>query len=244
MCGRFSQFGEAKEIGALLAQLGELAEPMPTLAPRYNIAPTQPAWVVRRREGPQAPRGAEPEAEPQGPMALQMAQMAFGIHPPFMRQVVVNARSETVAQKPLFAGLLRRQRCLVLATGFFEWARGADGARLPWFFNRRDSAPYVFAALHRPLDAATRTQAMRGAQSGFVILTTAANACVAPHHPRMPVLLEPDAARAWLHQDTPVPALADLCAPFAADAMAARAVSRRVSSPRADDAACIAPCAA
>lgn len=226
MCGRFVQSASAQALDLLTAQLG-LAPGAPDArlaAPRYNLAPTQPALAVLppSTDGPQA--------------SSHLGALTFGLRRGETGQVI-NARAETLAERPIFAGLLRRHRCLVVATGFYEWHTEAGG-KTPYLFSRDDGAPFVFAALHNRRPAGPPDRAC--AAGGFVIVTTAANDVVAPMHGRMPVMLEVAAARAWLDSSLPVPeALAHL-RPYGG-AMRAHAVSRAVNNPRHDAPDCVTP---
>lgn len=226
MCGRFVQSASAQALALLTAQLGlsAAAADAGSVAPRYNLAPTQPALAV-----------LPPAAEPAG-VTPALGTLTFGLRRGETGQVI-NARAETLAQRPMFAGLLRRHRCLVLATGFYEWHTEAGG-KTPYLFARQDGAPFVFAALHNRRPAGPPERAC--AAGGFVIVTTAANDVVAPMHGRMPVMLEAAAARAWLDPTLPVPEALTFLRPYGG-AMRAHAVSRAVNNPRHDAPDCVAP---
>ena len=155
---------------------------------------------------------------------------------------LINARSETAAEKPSFRSAFRHRRCLIPADGFYEWQR-RGGTRQPWLFGFRDGAPLVFAGLWErwtvPEDAAlTGSLAERSpgdAVETCTILTTAANETVAPVHGRMPVILPPDAWDAWLAgEDVPL-------APCPTDDMTAHPVSTHVNRPANDDPRCVEP---
>lgn len=232
MCGRFTQFHDPKDVAHLLQAIGAVDAPLPTLTARYNIAPTQRAWAVTHAEGSAAA----------GQQALHLQQMHFGFRPSFMPQGVINARAETIEQKPMFRGALKARRCLVVASGFYEWAKGADGRKMPHHFTLRDARPFVFAGLYRPVG--DKDPAFGQIEAEFVIVTTAANACVQPVHGRMPVILSPQNAGHWLHPQTPFLALMPLLQPYAADLMQAQSVSHLVNRPSNDAPACIEPSSA
>lgn len=218
MCGRFTLTLPAEKLCALFQ-----VSPPPGLGPRYNIAPTQPAPVVR-------PAGDERE----------MVLLRWGLVPPWARDPslgsrLVNARAETAWEKPSFAPAFRRRRCLVPADGFYEWRKTPGGSR-PYLFRFRDGRPFAFAGLWERWE--------RGEEplETFTILTTRANALVAPIHPRMPVILDPRDYDAWLDpslQD--LSRLAGLLQPFPPGGMEGFPVTPRVNKPGFDEPACVEP---
>jgi len=220
MCGRYALLSSTE----LLVELFALSGAVPKLEPRYNIAPTQLAPVVRR-----APQGR------------RLDLLRWGLVPSWARDAsigarMINARSETAAGKPAFGEALARRRCLVPADGFFEW-RKTGRVRQPYFIRRRDGAPCALAGLWERWSAA-------GGETieSFTVLTTTPNALVEPLHDRMPVIIEPADFERWLDLDEPDPArLRPLLGPLPAEQMEAHPVSRRVNSPAHDDPACIEP---
>jgi putative SOS response-associated peptidase YedK len=177
MCGRFTLSAQP----ALIAEVFGLTN-VPDLAPRYNIAPTQRAAVVRQ------PTADEPR---------QLDMLRWGLVPawaddPAIGNRLINARSETVGEKPAFRSAFRHRRCLVPADGFFEWAKSAGGKQ-PYHFHRADGAPFALAGLWE-----RRQRGDEPALETFTILTTAANSVVRPLHDRMPVILQPGDYEAWL----------------------------------------------
>lgn len=225
MCGRFVQSASAQALAALFDKLELDAPPDEAFyAPRYNLAPTQPALALCGFDKRAAGKGA-------------FASLTFGLRRGETGQVI-NARGETLAQRPMFRGLLGTGRCLVVASGFYEWRAATDGGKTPYFFAREDGAPFVFAALHGRRAAGPPHRAC--AAGGFVIVTTAANDVVAPLHERMPVMLDAQGARAWLDAELEVPAALALLRPYAGP-MRAHAVGRAVNNPRHDAPDCITP---
>jgi putative SOS response-associated peptidase YedK len=221
MCGRFTLATPP----ALLAEVFELSD-VPDLAPRYNIAPTQ--WSPVIRSSAAAP-------------ARGLALLRWGLIPPWATDPaigsrLINARAETVADKPAFRGAFRHRRCLVPADGFYEWAK-VGPARQPWHFRRADGAPFALAGLWE------RWRGPDGADvETFTILTTEANDVVRPVHPRMPVILPADAYAAWLDIElTEGRHLAPYLVPAPADLLTTFPVSPRVNAPTMDDPACVAP---
>ena len=228
MCGRFTNRFTWKELHERLDLIGT---PL-NLRPRYNVAPSQDVAVAR--------------AAPDG---RTLAMLRWGLIPSWAKDhaignKLINARSETAAEKPSFRSAFRNRRCLIPADGFYEWQR-RGGARQPWLFGLRDGEPMVFAGLWErwtvPEGAAlTGSLAERSpgdAVETSTILTTAANDTVSPVHGRMPVILPPDAWDAWLAGDG-VP-----LGPYPADAMTAHPVSTHVNRPANDDPRCVEPIA-
>ncbi|MDR1281205.1 MAG: SOS response-associated peptidase [Opitutaceae bacterium] len=241
MCCRFAlQKSHARTVlarlgvpGAALAAGNEDAEDDSTLpGSRYNIAPGTALLAVR----------AVGDAPPSG-FDLRLAAFSprWGLIPGWGKTPgnppPANARAETLAEKPAFRDAFRHRRCVVPVSGFYEWERrGRD--RLPWLFRRRDEAPFLFAALHEtwrgPDGAAHET---------CVLVTTAANAVMAPVHHRMPVMLDgDDALRRWLDPRLTEPAhLAPLLVPWPDELTTATRVSTRVNSVRFEGPDCFAP---
>lgn len=218
MCGRFTLQSPAD---ALLDLFGVIdAAPLP---PRYNVAPTQVVPALR------APRG-EPE----------LTLLRWGLIPFFARDAkmgarMINARSETVAEKPAYRAAFKRRRCLVPADGFIEWAKTRSGKKQPFHFTRADGRPFAFAGLWE------RWAPPEGpAVESCTILTTSPNALVAEVHDRMPVILEAEDFDLWLDPGVEAAeSLAPLLTAVDDDVLTKRAVSRRVSNARHDDAACL-----
>jgi putative SOS response-associated peptidase YedK len=221
MCGRFTLSAQP----ALIAEAFGLSE-VPPLAPRYNIAPTQRAAVIRQPSGGGAPR---------------LEELRWGLVPawaddPSIGNRLINARSETVAEKPSFRSAFRHRRCLVPADGFYEWAK-TSGGRQPWHFHRPDHGPFGLAGLWERWQAPGSEPL-----ETFTILTTAANPVVARVHERMPVILPPEAYEEWLDPELDQPAhLARWLAPAPEELLVATAVSQRVNSSSVDDPDCLAP---
>jgi putative SOS response-associated peptidase YedK len=210
-----------------MRRLFETAGALANIPPRYNVAPTQDAPVVRlRADGERA-----------------IAMLRWGLVPawsegPDSGYRMINARAETVATKPAFRGAFRRRRCLVPADGFYEWRK--EGARKqPYRIRLRGGGPFAFAGLWE------RWSPERGDAEvieSFTIVVTDANALLEPIHERMPVILAQSDYGAWLDvQGTEPEAAQALLRPYPPDQMEAYPVSLRVNSPRNDDPECIAP---
>ena len=223
MCGRYGRFSRKERIEALVGRTIEGGE---ALAPRYNVCPGLADWVLRQPR-PQAGLRMDP---------LHWGLLASWTRDPRGARRPINARAETVADKPLFRDLLRTRRCAVPADGYYEW-RATPAGKIPYWFHLKSGEPLFLAGLWdcwhegRP-DAA----------ASYLLMTTRPNALAARVHDRMPVLLHARDVQRWLD-----PALADaqhvrdLLAPYPADEMASHPVSRRVSDPASDGPALIAP---
>jgi putative SOS response-associated peptidase YedK len=217
MCGRFTLSVTQEE----LFQAFGIA-PEPPHAPRYNVAPTQEVLALV----PGAGADAAPAA----------VRLRWGLVPPWADPAtgarLINARAETIAEKPAFRSAFRRRRCLVLADGFYEWQRTPEG-KVPMRIRLRSGRPFALAGIWevKPGEPELRTCA---------IITTAANRFMAPIHDRMPVLLQGAAAAAWLAEGEAA-ALAGLLVPCADDELEAYPVSRLVNAPANDVPACLAP---
>lgn len=217
MCGRYTL---AVSPAQLAARFG--VAPL-ELQPRYNIAPTQPAPVVRL-----------------GDDGREMTLLRWGLIPSWANDAsigarLINARSETVLEKPAFRTAFRRRRCLIPASGFYEWQATAAGKQ-PFYITSVDGEPMAFAGLWE------QWRAPDGALlESYTILTTAANAVVAPIHDRMPVILPPDLDALWLDPAADVSRLHALCLNPPPVALRAYPVSRAVNQVRNDNEELIQP---
>lgn len=221
MCGRFTLFEPDKVLSREFGVSGETK-----LSPRYNIAPSQPVAAVRA-----APAG----------YGRELALLRWGLIPSWSKDPaiggrLINARAETAREKPSFRNAFRKRRCLIPANGFYEWRRLERGKQ-PYFVRMRDERVFAFAGLwdrwEGPDEEAVET---------CTILTTPANAVLAPIHDRMPVILPPGEYDRWLDPSLKDPdALAPLLVPFPPEGMLAYPVSPRVNAPSTDDEGCMAP---
>ena len=214
MCGRFTQTFSWDRADRFL----DLSGPPLNLQPRYNVAPSQGAAVVR--------------ADRDGRRRLSM--LCWGLIPAWAKdqrvgRKLINARSETARTKPSFRAAFAARRCLIPTDGFYEWKR-EGGAKQPWLIGMKDRGPFAFGGLWE------RWSAPGGgadAMETFAILTTAANETVAPIHDRMPVILPREAFGPWL-------AGAEVAlGPYPPEAMTAWPVSALVNRPANDDPRCI-----
>ena len=213
MCGRYFLHSDAEAMTRLFGDM-----PMPRLAPRYNIAPTQPVPIVR------AARGG----------GREMVLVRWGLVPgwskgPDSRYSMINARIETVAEKPAYRNALRYRRCLVPLDGFYEW-RQADGGKQPYVLRPRRKGPFALAGLWEHWQDAGGNEL-----ESCVILVGPANPQVAPIHERMPVVIAPASFDLWLdpQRRSPGPVEALLAAQQAPE-YRIYPVARSVNSPSVD----------
>jgi putative SOS response-associated peptidase YedK len=187
-------------------------------APRFNIAPTQDVPVVLN----------------ESPTRLSVVQ--WGLIPswakdPAIGAQMINARAETLPEKPAFRTAFKKRRCLVLADGFYEWRKEDDGkTKTPMYVRLKSGEPFALAGLWEvwasPEGEKHRT---------CTIITTEPNELVATIHNRMPAMLPRDIEMDWLDDTVDQIALMGMLKPYAADAMEAYPVSRRVNTPANDD---------
>jgi putative SOS response-associated peptidase YedK len=184
MCGRFSLSLSPDIIRATFRYVEQ-----PNFPPRYNIAPTQPIAVVRMNHA-QTP-------QPQRHFAL----LRWGFLPAFVKDLkdfplIINARAETLRDKPSFKHAFKRRRCIIIADAFYEWQRQGKIA-LPYLFRRRDGAPLALGGVWETWCGPNGEET-----DSACIVTTTANAVMAPVHHRMPVILQADEFDVWLDADS------------------------------------------
>lgn len=222
MCGRFTL---AVDPADLQEAFPGVVLPAEGLRHRYNIAPSQPVAVIVNA----------------GEKRLDF--YLWGLIPswakdPAMGSRLINARAETLAEKPAFRAAFRRRRCLIPADGFYEWkAEAGNKGKIPMYVHLRERRPFALAGLWEiwtsPDGSEVRTCA---------IITTRPNALMQSIHDRMPVILPPAAYEQWLDPGEQRPErLAPLLIPYPAEEMVAYPVSRLVNSPQNDSPACIEP---
>jgi putative SOS response-associated peptidase YedK len=221
MCGRFVLTANPDVIQTTFNLTSVPSE----MFPRYNIAPTQPVAVITNDD----------------PKALTFHR--WGLIPSWAKDLkignqMINARSESVAEKPSFRSAFKRRRCLIPADGFYEWRKeGKD--KTPMFIHLKDRPVFAMAGLweiwHSPDGGELRS---------CTIITTEANSFMQTMHDRMPVILNKEDYDFWLSPDEePVPKLQALLKPFDPDMMTAYPVSKMVNRPNNDVPECIAPVA-
>ena len=188
--------------------------------PRYNIAPSQEAPIVRQTAN-----------------QLDLVPMVWGLVPAWSKEKnkgLINARSETVHEKPSFRDAFKNRRCLVPADGFIEWQK-AGSNKIPHYFRLKSEGLFAFAGIwsERPGDTAPHLT--------YSILTTECNTLVQPTHHRMPVILPPENYAAWLNDLTGPEALKALLHPFPAAEMESFVLSQEINSAKNDHPSCLLP---
>ena len=223
MCGRFTLNTTGREIARQFGLDYEI-----DIAPRYNIAPTQESTVVRVPD-----MGADREA----PM-LRWGLIPFWADDKKIGNRMINARSETVADKPAYRVAFSRRRCIVPASGFYEWKKTGDGKQ-PYYIHAADDGLLGFAGLWESWSDDETGESVES----FTILTGEPNDKCADVHDRMPVILEPDDYGFWLDPGMKdKEALKDLVLQtYPSDALDLHPVSTHVNSPQNDDPTCIEP---
>ena len=217
MCGRFTLHHSTEDVAERFSGAQSLLE----LTPRYNIAPSQPVPVIIQRD------------------SRLMREHAWGLVPfwakdPAIGNRMINARAESLADKPTFKRAFSVRRCLIPASGYYEWKK-ADGGRIPHYIQTADRQPFAMAGLYEkwtdPDGLPLRTCA---------VITTEPNEQAAAVHNRMPAILTRDAEEIWLDPESRAEALLALLRPFPGE-LAVHAVSRLVNKATTDEAACIEP---
>lgn len=183
MCGRFAFYSPTEATAALFG-----AASTAEVEPRYNIAPTQYIAAVR-----------DAEAGDREVVMLRWGLVPFWAKDPSIGNRMINARAETVAEKPSFRNAYRKRRCLVLADGFYEWRREGD-VKTPYFISLADGSPFAFAGLWESWKSKENEESLQSA----AIITTDANDYMARIHQRMPVVAQPKDAGRWLDGDMDV----------------------------------------
>ena len=223
MCGRICVAAKEEEILWIFGLDGQLPglHPMP---PRYNIAPAQPILTITgSRTGT-------------GNRARKAQLMTWSFLPEWVKDPagfsqIINARAETIEEKPSFRNAIRRRRCLIPVSGFYEWHRSGPGPKQPHWFAARDEKLLALAGIWETWMGPNGEEV-----DGTAIVTTAANATMAPIHHRMPVIIEPAAFDAWLDTNTgKVDEVRRLMAPARDNLLTTHPVSTRVNRVANDD---------
>ena len=258
MCGRYASFLPAEALRTLF----HTANPLPNFAPTWNMAPTREAPVIR----------VHPQTRARHLDLLRWGLVPHWAQNPKSVRQPINARAETIAEAPMFRDAFARRRCLIPATGFYEWQKRADGKQ-PYRFVRKDLEPFAFAGIWEYVKLQEARRAPRvspeasprassgptgthreeaggpgGPAAGEAILSAAIivgepNPLTAAVHDRMPVILMPDDYDAWLDKGTAIDVARAMLKPYDAALMKAYAVSRDVNSVKNDVETLIVPLA-
>lgn len=217
MCGRSTLTRDPVEF---MASQGAPTA-IPGFRPRFNIAPSQDQWALVLGES------GQPE----------IRALRWGLVPPWAKDPsignrMINARAESVAEKPSYRVPLRKTRCLILADGYYEWTK-TDSGKAPIHFQLSNHRAFAFAGLWARWDSGPQS-----IESCTVITTAASEACASYHH-RMPVILDEQSASAWLAPESPQRDILDLLQPYNGDDLEMYEVSRLVNSPANDTPECI-----
>lgn len=225
MCGRFALFTPLLD---LMDQFYAELVPNQTYRPRYNIAPTQPVAVLVRDQSER-----------------KIAMVRWGLIPSWAKDSsignkMINARCETLTERPAFRRLLPSRRCLVLADGFYEWKKEA-GKKAPQLIHLKNGSPFAFAGLWDSWIDKQEPETETRPTYSCTIITTHANELISPIHDRMPVILDEKAMEVWLDKTAPIHDLTTLLKPYPSSLIDFYPVSTLVNSPRNESSQCIEP---
>ena len=221
MCGRYSQ----RQSAEIIAQAFQI-DNVPPLKPRYNIAPTQSVPTILQLSTS---------------TNRQLKMLHWGLIPSWakdskMGSKLINARAETVAEKPSLRSAFRQRRCLVLADGFYEWQQQEDKQKQPFYFRMSDEHPFAFAGLWEHWEDKDTGKTIESC----TLLTTDPNELMQSVHNRMPVILEPKNYDIWLDPEVKNPELLQpFLHPYPAEKMTSFPVSKAVNKASNDTAECI-----
>lgn len=235
MCGRFAQVFQIEDLehieriinSALGVDQRMIEMFAANYSPSYNIAPTQYATIIH---SPAKDR-------------LAVSRSHFGLIPSWAKDKarsasMINARSETIADKPAFRDLYRSRRCLLPINGFYEWQKLTSKSKQPWYIHRADDEPIFLAGV---CDTWLDPEHGHSEVDSFSLITTQANEFMADKHHRMPVILEPQAISRWFDRTSEPRELGELLCPSPDGILAAHRVSNRVNSPTNNDPTLIEP---
>lgn len=220
MCGHFVRTTPIERYVALFSAPGALV-----LKPSYNIAPGSQILLARQNS-----KGGR-----------ELVALKWGLVPSWSREpkteyTTINARAETIDEKPAFRSAFKSRRCLIASDGFIEWQRKPDGTKQPYFFCLADGKPFAFAGIWEKWER--DSQALESCS----IIVTDANQVMKPIHHRMPVILSPDYYEAWLNpRETNLRALKSLLIPYPSDRMRTYPISPMINSPKNDHSELIKP---
>ncbi len=213
MCGRFTNKAKPEQIKKEF-KIGRISPKI--FEPRYNIAPTQPSTAVLESGGERT-----------------IENLQWGLIPSWAKDdsfagKLINARAESLAEKPSFRNAFRHRRCIIPASGFYEWSKKGAGAKQPFYFYLKDKEVFGFAGLFEEWTDKETGEVLETC----AIITTEANEILEPVHDRMPVILRPEFYDEWLDsKESNTDELEKMLVSYPAEEMAAHPVSRAVNSP-------------
>jgi len=209
MCGRFTLKTPERVKFERLANTFDLDN----IIPRYNIAPSQNVLAVIERDA-----------------VREITNLQWGLIPSWSKEAkgFINARVETIDQKPTFNESFQRRRCLIPADGFYEWERAGKKISQPYYFQMKNGAPFVFAGVW------DRWKQNGSTLYSCAIITTTANELLATIHHRMPFIMPPESHDLWLNEESRAADLKEILTPFPASEMTSHAVSRDVNDTKSD----------
>lgn len=220
MCGRYIRTTPIERYAALFTAPGFVE-----VKTSYNIAPSSQVLLARNNA-----RGGR-----------ELTALKWGLVPawskdPHTAYSTINARAETIDEKPAFRSAFKSRRCLIACDGFYEWQKNPEGTKQPYFICLADRKPFAFAGIWERWEHGDQIL------ESCAIIVTSANALMAPIHDRMPVILSPDHYDAWMNQkETNASALKALLLPYSSDRMKACPISSMVNNPRHDEKSLITP---
>ncbi len=213
MCGRYTLTLDPGELQEML----DLGPFIHIVQPRYNIAPSQPVPIVK-------------DFKTRAVELYLWGLVPFWSKDPSIGSRMINARAETVSEKPSYRGAYKYRRCLILADGFFEWHHDKKaGIKIPYYFKLENDRPFTFAGLYEHWEPPEG-----GELHTCTILTCEPNDLVGSFHNRMPVILDESKRWPWINQETSHSALIDSLVPYPAEEMKCYPVSTAVNSPQND----------
>lgn len=218
MCGRYAATTPASAIAEIFK-----VDVLPDVLPRYNVAPTQSVIAVVADAGKR-----------------EMKRFRWGLAPSWSKEGkpnagMINARAETVAEKPAFRSAFKKRRCLVPADGFYEWMGTASG-KAPYLIGMKDRRPFAMAGLWETWR--DKEDPEKEPLYTCSVVTVGPNEVMEPIHDRMPLILPESAWDAWMSPDTPIEEIKALLVPYPAEEMAARPVSKAVNNARNEGPQC------
>jgi putative SOS response-associated peptidase YedK len=222
MCGRYTLRHQPGQIAERF-DVDSTEEFDDSIEPRYNIAPTQMVPVIRQMESREL-------------VNCKWGLIPFWAKDPSLGNKLINAKAETLAEKPSFKHALTRRRCLIPADGFYEWQKRGKAPSQPIYVRRQDKGLFAFAGLWEEWKAPDGKRLQT-----FTIITTEPNELISQFHHRMAVILKPDEEAVWLDLKNKPEDVLPLLRPYDLEDLEAFPVSRAVNSPSVDHASLIEP---